>query len=114
MAYNPMSIDRIPGPTAPNASIAELMDDKAMEDAYAPMQSVLAKLTRKLIAEEEQAVMALRSRAEETGDRRGVEVVHRSINEGDTIRFKMTATLSDEVPFGLIDRRWEFEPLRPL
>jgi len=113
VAYNPMHIDRVPGPVKSIVPIAELMDQKALDDAFAPMQGALARLTRKLIDDEEQAVMALRARAEETGDQRGVEVVHRSHSDGDTIRFKMTATLSDEVPFGLIVRRWEFEPCGP-
>lgn len=113
LRYNPLAIDRIPGPTVALAPLYEI-DNDPFAEANAEMNTTIAQLTRKMLAEQDEAVMALRQRAEETGDDRGVRVEYRTENDGDSIRYRMTAKLSDEVPGGLVDQRWEFEPLRPL
>lgn len=113
LRYNPLTVDRIPGPPTVLAPLYEI-ENEPYSEASTQMGETLRQLTRKLLAEQDEAVTALRQRAEETGDQRGVRVEHRTENDGDSIRFRLTAKLSDEVPYGLVDHRWEFEPIRPL
>ena len=97
-----------PPPPRQRPTIASVINLPEMVEADAQMRDRISRLTRTLLSDEGDAIVALHERADELGIRAGVRVTYRTEDDGDHIQVRMTAKLSRDVPPRVVDRRWEF------
>lgn len=104
----PLTVDKLPD--ANLAAVLDAASEAGIPDGIAArLRSDMDRVIWKTIRAEQDAIASLWIKAALAGDQRGIEVRRTTVDDGDTIRWRVTVALSDDVPAGEIRHRSEFD-----